>query len=428
MKRISYTQYKLILNTIFLVGLTSVFFVYPFDNHFRFTFGVVVLATLLLYFPKLPIITTAALSGLLIMATRIGIYILADASRYDLFSATLLSLPAFCYYFFFGILFYYLETRKSIRNIPVTFLKLSFIDFFSNVLELAIRHTFSISESVGLLPSLVGIAIIRTLLAIYCYYALRRYRRFILAEEHVQRYSQLIMVFAELKTEMYYLQKSSKDIEAVMARSFLLYQRLDSSQPDGSPTKEETAGELLQIARDIHEVKKDYYRIMKGMEDMLSYAKRENGMSISDIFYMIEQNTLRFLSNAKAVGLKFTIEQNFTTPKHYAIISILNNLIINAIEACDNNGEISVSQSCAGSDIVFRVEDNGCGIDPEYTGLIFNPGYSTKYSADTGKVSTGLGLVHVKNLAESMDGKVCIDSRPGQGTAVSVVLPLGKLA
>ncbi len=402
------------------------FFVSPFDNHFRFTFGVVVLSMLLLYFSKLPIVTTATLSGLVIMATRIAIYILSDALQYDLVTSIVLSLPAFCYYIFFGLFFYFLGIRNNITNIPIAFLKLSFADFASNILEILVRHTFSISESVGFLPNLVGVAIFRTTLSIYGYYALKRYRAFVLAEEHLKRYTLLIMTFAELKTEMYFLQKSSKDIEDVMARSFLLYQQLDSDH-DATVTREETAGELLQIAKDIHEVKKDYYRIMRGMEDMLASADREKGMCISEILYMIEQNTKRFLNScSKRINISYKFFHDLRTDKHYAIISILNNLIINAIEACGEKGEINVNQAMQENELLFCVEDNGCGIDPQELEMIFMPGYSTKHCADTGRVSTGLGLAHVKNLTESMGGGVRVTSELGKGTSVFILLPLSS--
>lgn len=427
-KRLAYPHTpKLILNTVLLVGLASVFFVSPFDNHFRFTFGVVVLSTLLLYFSQLPIVTTATLSGLVIMTTRITIYILSDASQYNLLTSVVMSLPAFCYYVFFGLFFYILRIRKDVNDIPIAFLKLSFADFVSNILEIFVRHTFSISESVGFLPNLVGVAIFRTTLSIYGYYALKRYRAFVLAEEHLKRYTLLIMTFAELKTEMYFLQKSSKDIEDVMARSFLLYQQLDSGQTD-IITREETAGQLLQIAKDIHEVKKDYYRIMMGMEDMLVSADREKGMCISEIFYMIEHNTKRVLNNySKKIKVLYELSDDLRTEKHYAMISILNNLIINSIEACEEKGQIKVSQAMQKNEILFCVEDNGCGIDPKELEMIFMPGYSTKHSSDTGRVSTGLGLAHVKNLTESMGGEVKVTSELKKGTKVFVLLPLDSL-
>lgn len=426
LRRVLNTRQKLILNTIFLVGLTSVLFVRPFDGHFRFTFGVVVLSTLLLYFHRLPIITTAVLSGLVIMATRIVIYILPEASNYDLFTAALMSMPAVFFYIFFGLGFRTLRVRASIRNIPLTVLKISFIDFSSNILEIVLRHTFSISESVGFLPHLVGVAFFRSLLAVYGYYGLKRYRAFVLAEEHLRRYTQLIMVFAQIKTEMYYLQKSSQDIEAVMERSFLLYQQLDSGQAE--MPREEAAGEALKIARDIHEVKKDYYRVMTGMEDMVAPVVRESGMALGEIFYMLEQNTARFLnSQDKKIDIAYSFTDDIKTHRHFAVISILNNLIINAIDACGQQGQIRVSQSRSDFDLVFSVEDNGCGIEEQDFAAIFSPGFSTKHSATTGKVSTGLGLVHVKNLAAMLGGTVKITSQVGKGTVFSVILPLGNI-
>lgn len=426
LRQILNAEHRLILNTVFFVTLTSVLFVHPFDNHFRFTFGVVVLSTLLLYFSKLPIVTTSVLSGLAIMVTRIVIYKLSGASGYDSLTAMLMSLPALCYYLFFGLGFYFLKVRGSIRNIPLTILKISFTDFLSNILEIAIRHTFSISESVGFLPHLVGVAFLRASLAAYGCHILKRHRAFIIAEEHLKRYAQLILVFAEIKTEMYYLQKSSQDIEKVMERSFLLYQQLDSCQPEAM-TREVAAGEALKIARDIHEVKKDYYRVMTGMEDMLTPASQENGMGLSEIFYMIEQNTLRFLNHhSKRIEISYRFADDVKTNQHYAVISVLNNLIINAVEACASQGIIKVSQSRTGSDMVFRVEDNGCGIESGDLDAIFSPGYSTKHS-ETGKVSTGLGLAHVKNLTEMMGGSITVASRPGQGSRFTVTLPVSSL-
>jgi two-component system sensor histidine kinase YcbA len=427
LKRKIYDRYYLILNTVFLVGLISVLSIHPFDNHFRFTFGISILSTLLLYFPRLPIITTAILSGVVIMISRIVLYTLADDNS-NLVTITVLSLPVLSYYVIFGMGFHFLRIRSNIRNIPAIILKLIGADFFSNVMELVIRHTFSISESAGFLPYLVGVAVLRSTLAVYGYYALKQYHVFILAEDHLKRYTQLVMVFAKIKTELFYLQKSSQDIEQVMEESFLLFQELESF------TKKDKAmnvslGRALKVAKDIHEVKKDYYRVIKGIEDILVPSGKEKGMGISEIFHIIEQNTIRFLNvDTKKIRIIYNRVDDFITDKHYAIVSILNNLIINAIEVCGEYGVIKVSQLRAGEDVVFCVEDNGRGIAKEDIELIFVPGYSTKYSETTGKMSTGLGLVHVKNLTEMMGGKIQVISQPGNGTQISVMLPFRSLS
>jgi two-component system sensor histidine kinase YcbA len=426
-KRKIYDRYYLILNTVFLVGLISVLSIHPFDNHFRFTFGISILSTLLLYFPRLPIITTAILSGVVIMISRIVLYTLADDNS-NLVTITVLSLPVLSYYVIFGMGFHFLRIRSNIRNIPAIILKLIGADFFSNVMELVIRHTFSISESAGFLPYLVGVAVLRSTLAVYGYYALKQYHVFILAEDHLKRYTQLVMVFAKIKTELFYLQKSSQDIEQVMEESFLLFQELESF------TKKDKAmnvslGRALKVAKDIHEVKKDYYRVIKGIEDILVPSGKEKGMGISEIFHIIEQNTIRFLNvDTKKIRIIYNRFDDFITDKHYAIVSILNNLIINAIEVCGEYGVIKVSQLRAGEDVIFCVEDNGRGIAKEDIELIFVPGYSTKYSETTGKMSTGLGLVHVKNLTEMMGGKIQVLSQPGNGTQISVMLPFRSLS
>ena len=92
-----YAWYYLNFNTVFLVGLTSALSIHPFDNHFRFTFGVTMLSILLLYFPRLSVITIASLSALLIMVSRMIIYILTD-NYINLFTSIMFSLPTLCYY------------------------------------------------------------------------------------------------------------------------------------------------------------------------------------------------------------------------------------------------------------------------------------------------------------------------------------------
>ncbi|WP_371363429.1 sensor histidine kinase [Sporomusa rhizae] len=426
LRRKKYAQYYLLLNTVFLVALTSALSVHPFDNHFRFTFGVTMLSILLLYFPRLPVITTASLSAVLIMGSRVLFYTVADSDT-TLYKSLMLSLPALCYYIIFGLGFQVFRIRSNLRNIPVMILKLSFIDFVSNLVELYFRHTFSISESVGFFTSLVGVAVFRSILTAYGYYALKQYRMFIMAEDRLKRYTQLVMVFAKIKTELYFLQKSSQDIEQVMEESFLLFQELDTLALEFkkiNPSSERA----LKIAKDIHEVKKDYYRVVKGIEDVVTPSAKESGMNISEIFYIIEQNTVRFLNvDTKKIRIIYKYDDDFVTDKHYMLVSILNNLIINAIEVCGEYGVIIVSQIRTGDQVIFSVEDNGHGIPDEDIELIFVPGYSTKYSETTGKMSTGLGLAHVKNLTEMLGGTLRVDSQIGRGTKFSVFLPFSKL-
>mgnify|MGYP000438243806 FL=1 len=64
-----------------------------------------------------------------------------------------------------------------------------------------------------------------------------------------------------LKNEIYFMRKNSEEIESVMANAYRLYEKLSEQ---GLP--EEMKQMSLAIARDVHEIKKDYFRIIQGIE------------------------------------------------------------------------------------------------------------------------------------------------------------------
>jgi len=97
---------------------------------------------------------------------------------------------------------------------------------------------------------------------------------------------------------------------------------------------------------------------------------------------------------------------------------VLLNLLENARTALRDRGRITV-RACQRDDWVeLQVEDNGSGIAPELLGRVFDPHFSTRSSG------TGLGLAIVRRLVESWQGSVVVDSRPAQGTTVTVRLPV----
>jgi two-component system sensor histidine kinase YcbA len=415
--RILRQDIKTIIVVVFLVGLTGLVYIYPFHTHFRFTVSVAVLATLLLYFPRLPIFGTAVLSGLAIFAGRCLTQMTFDpVAMGQILTA---NLPAIVYYISYGACFQGLGLRRLVHNVPAIVLLLSTIDIFSNIVELITRGDIFIGG--GVFSSLVAVAVLRAILSVGGYYVLKRYQAFVLAEDQVARYTELTVMIAQLKAELYYLNKSSQDIEQVMEDSYWLYKRLNERGGD-----DPNAPQALAVARNIHEVKKDYYRVVAGIESILQPSTTVQGMRLAEIFFIIEQNTRRYLERLhKQITIEFKYEADFITDQHYAIVSVLDNLIINAIEACGESGEIRVSEKVLAGDIVFVVEDNGCGIKPEDADLLFQVGYSTKFCPDTGKMSTGLGLSHVRNLSEMLSGSVTVES--GQPTRFIVALPADKI-
>ena len=411
-----------LINTVTLVSLTSIVYVYPFGSSFRFTIAIVLLTTFLLYFKQLSILSSTVITGVVVVVLRGSIDVLIGSHWYV--TAFMSNIPALAYYISFGVLFHALAIRKHTDHIWPLILLLSVTDIASNIIELGFRLELLTTKPALVFPSIVGIAIIRAILAVTGYYALKQYQSFIMAKGQGERYIEQTVLIAKLKCELFYLEKSSQDIENVMEKSYWLYKKLNSKEEDISEEQHIPADEALDIAREIHEIKKDYYRVVAGIENILRPSSNAQEIKLSDILHIIEQNTIRYLNVMdKKITITYNQTDDFVTDKHYTLVSILDNLIMNAIEACSEGGIIQVVQTSLHDKILFCVEDNGSGIDPKEFDLIFSPGYSTKFSARTGKISTGLGLAHVKIYVELLGGTIRVESSPDISTRFFISFP-----
>jgi two-component system sensor histidine kinase YcbA len=413
---------KTLINTILLVALTSIVYIYPFGSYFRFTVAIVLLIILLLYFEQFPILSGTIITGIVIVVFRITTDLII--SGHDFTAALQYNLPALTYYISFAILFNYLAIRKYTDNVLNLILLLSVTDIISNLIELLVRSELLVGKLELIFPSIVVVAVIRAILAVIGYYALNQYQVFILSNEQAKRYIEQTVMVAKLKSELFYLKKSSQDIESVMEKAYWLYKQLNIQDQVIPKSEHLPADQALAVAREIHEVKKDYYRVITGIENILRPSSRAQEIKLSEILFIIEQNTIRYLNVIdRKISITYEHTEDFVTDKHYTLVSILDNLIMNAIEACSDEESIRVIQSSSKEEIYFCVEDNGVGIDGEEFDLIFNPGYSTKFSPRTGKISTGLGLAHVKNYIELLGGSIRVESQPNVCTKFLITLP-----
>jgi two-component system NtrC family sensor kinase len=98
-------------------------------------------------------------------------------------------------------------------------------------------------------------------------------------------------------------------------------------------------------------------------------------------------------------------------------------LLVNASEAVSENGEILMRTTNPDKEYIkLDIVDNGVGISPEDIPHIFQPFFSAKQKAS----GIGLGLAIVHGIVQSHQGRVDVESEPGKGTTISVVLPLVK--
>lgn len=99
---------------------------------------------------------------------------------------------------------------------------------------------------------------------------------------------------------------------------------------------------------------------------------------------------------------------------------VLLNLYLNAIESMDEGGgglTVTLSADNPARQVTVQIADTGSGIREQDQGHIFDPYFTTKAAG------TGLGLAIAQKIIEGHSGAIRIDSKPGRGTTVTIVLP-----
>jgi signal transduction histidine kinase len=105
---------------------------------------------------------------------------------------------------------------------------------------------------------------------------------------------------------------------------------------------------------------------------------------------------------------------------------VLMNLILNAREAMlPGGGSLAISAQKDGNSVIINVADSGSGITAENMSKIFQPFFTTKTpTTPAARVGAGLGLLFCKEVIESHEGTIEVDSSPNKGTKFSITLPV----
>lgn len=392
-----------------------------FVSDFQISLGVIFLCAFLFLTNRFPLLPVTGLSSIGVCLMRMIINWIQEGHLSNLSTY----LPEMCFYLCYGVCLYFYHRLYTSNNQAKLFLfpVLTLVDFTANLVELLIRLKFQVF-SPRTLSGVLVVALLRSFIIWCILFVFHRYRFFLLQKEHEKRYKRLVLLISKLNGEVAWMNKNTALIEETMSKSYRLFERLKTE--DSNP---ELASLALSIARDIHEVKKEYLLIMRGISDALDQELDNDGMYIYELFSILKDSITHLAKDQnKELTLTYHYQQNFYTDKHYALMSIFRNLFINALEATnDSTVVIDVKQSLEDDFYLFDVTDAGPGIPPEHLEEVFKTGFSTKINYTTGEVNRGLGLNLVQDLVEEeLHGEISLSSVPGK-TTFSIRIPANQI-
>jgi PAS domain S-box-containing protein len=181
----------------------------------------------------------------------------------------------------------------------------------------------------------------------------------------------------------------------------------------------------------------------KLFQDLLTSAKAEDGRLVShpsvvEMGEFLEQVTdsLRFSAEKKGLLLDFTIgintshaeQSKVVRPLYYTYLDpdrlreVITNLFDNAVKYTQR-GKIAIGLTGNNEVVQLYIKDTGPGIPPEDVPHLFQKFYRVDNSATRTIGGTGLGLFICKKIVQLYQGKIWVESKPGQGSTFYINLP-----
>ncbi len=195
------------------------------------------------------------------------------------------------------------------------------------------------------------------------------------------------------------------------------------------------AGVMEVIARDlpasspartvVNEVRMEIGQINRILTDLLQTVRpHPPDMRRSDLNTTVEDAVIRARQQALSRPIEIVLKKDFALPEiehdSNQIRQVLMNLLLNAIQAIEGRGRITVETEACAVGAAIAVSDTGRGILPEHLPNIFRPFYTTKGAG------TGLGLSFARRIVEEHQGHIDVMSAAGKGSKFVVSLPLSR--
>ncbi|MDH4028857.1 MAG: ATP-binding protein, partial [Nitrospirota bacterium] len=172
----------------------------------------------------------------------------------------------------------------------------------------------------------------------------------------------------------------------------------------------------------INNMKGEIQRVSRFAESFLEYGRpfelnlcdTDMGKVLDDVVELVsakaQQENIRILKEYRSLP-RLRVDPEF-------IKTCIYNIVINAIEAMQQGGVLTIMTKQVESKFCLMVEDTGTGVSPERQQKVFEPFFTTKSRG------LGIGLAFTKKIIEAHGGKVTFESTEDRGSSLTVILPM----
>jgi signal transduction histidine kinase len=182
-----------------------------------------------------------------------------------------------------------------------------------------------------------------------------------------------------------------------------------------------------QDADDVARIRANAYTMLRRVQDLMLMSRLETAQlqleaAVVDVAAVVRGCAEGFGTIAEQRGLRLAL----AVPEHLPavvddekLVSVVSNLLANAIRHAPVGGIVRVSLSTAPGELHLQVADDGPGVAPDARERIFE-----RYRRDRNANGTGLGLAIVREIAHLHGGEVTVGDAPEGGALFTMVLPL----
>lgn len=178
-----------------------------------------------------------------------------------------------------------------------------------------------------------------------------------------------------------------------------------------------------QVGATIKNIDKEIEYMSKIITDILNYSKLiKLELKSTNINIIIEEAIDAFTEKELLKKIKLYRKLDQALPEilidRIRFIQMINNLILNACQAMKKNGKLTIKTSASNNKVEIRIIDNGIGIEKNNLDSIFEPFFTSKHRG------IGLGLSIVREIVNSHNGSIKVESEVKKGSSFIIKLPI----